>query len=440
MPTDSRPPLRLIVLGSAVCRPGSMDGACRILLELVKKWADQGLVQATIITSAERRETCAAYGLKENVDYILWPDAPGVWSMLGHLRAAWRWRRRAGRLDLPRDDRPALLYSASDFLPDVLAATRLRKRFPWLTWVASRFLFVPHPLKGWKHAYDPGLHLPDVKLVLGKGYQELAFASIRRADYFFITNEVDRPYLTTRGIPAERIKPIYGGVHFDEISRTPPQPFRYDGCFCGRISPQKGVLDLVDIWGRVCARKPDARLAVIGVGHKPFEDELRESIRRRGLESRVEWLGFLDGEAKHRVYRASRVFLHTSVYDNYGMAACEAMAAGVPAAMYDLPPLRVAYPQGCVKARRNDPQHFADEVLGVLHDEARWRRLSEEATAWARSQDWGAKAAEVMQFLRAGAAWGAGDADRAGDAGPGSGSDRRHGNLRSPAAERAGPP
>ncbi len=396
------PPLSLFVLGSAISEPGTLGGDTRILLELLRRWTAWGAVRATIVTSAGRRETCARYRLPEEVAYELCPDAPGVWSFAGHLRAAARLRHLARRLD-PGPDRPeTIVYSASDFLTDVLPAARLKRRFPRLTWMASRFLFVPGPLKGWRRSYDRGVGVPDPLLAVASAYQRLAFSLIsRRADLFLITNEVDRAHFTRRGIASSRVWPVYGGVDFDEIASTPAQPPRYDGCFVGRISPQKGVLDLVDIWARVRARKADARLALVGSGNPRFERELRDAVQARGLGDSIEMLGFLDGPEKHRIYRASRVFLHTSVYDNYGMAACEAMAAGVPAVLYDLPPLRVAYPQGCLRAQRNDRQGFAEAVLRLLGDRPAWERLSVEAVAWARTQGWDRKAREVLDFVTA---------------------------------------
>jgi len=399
------PPLSLYVLGSAISEPGTLGGDTRILLELLRRWATWGAVHATILTSEARRETCTQYRLPDSVGYERCPDAPGVWSFAGHLRAAMRARHLASRL-VPGPDRPeTIVYSASDFLTDVLPAFRLKRRFPLVTWMASRFLFVPSPFRGWQRSYDRGVGAPDPLLAVASVYQRYAFSLIaRRADLFLITNEVDRVHFERRGIAPSRVWPVYGGVDFDEISSTPEQPSLYDGCFVGRISPQKGVLDLVDIWARVRARKKDARLALIGSGNPRFERELRDAVQARDLGGSIDLLGFLDGPAKHRIYKASRVFLHTSVYDNYGMAACEAMAAGVPAVLYDLPPLRVAYPQGCLRAPRNDRQAFADAVLRLIQDRETRERLGAEAVAWARTQDWDRKAREVLQFITAGVA------------------------------------
>jgi hypothetical protein len=136
-------PLRLYVLGTAISEPGTLGGDTRILLELVRRWTARGEVQATIVTSATRKETCVGYRLPQSVTYQICPETPGVWSLAGHLRAAVRLDRLAARLD-PGPDRPTtVVYSASDFLTDVLPAARLRRRFPNATWLASRFLFVP---------------------------------------------------------------------------------------------------------------------------------------------------------------------------------------------------------------------------------------------------------------------------------------------------------
>jgi glycosyltransferase involved in cell wall biosynthesis len=393
------PPIHLIILGNALPEPGNLDGASRICLEVMSRWARSGKIRATIITSAKRAETCRAVGFPAETQYVLWPDCPGVWTVPGHQFAAIKVRRCASRMALPEGNERTTIYSASDFYPDVWSAEVLKKRMPEASWIASRFLFVPNPFKGWKNAYDSKLRLPDLPLLLGAIYQKISFYTILKADGWLITNEVDKAYFPKRIDTATRVKAAYGGVHFREIHETPMQVPKYAGVFCGRISPQKGVLDLVEIWRKVCDQKPDAKLALIGNGHKPFEDELKAKIQQLKLGSNVDWLGFMDGPKKHAIYKQSRVFLHTSVYDNYGMAACEAMAAGVPAIMYDLPPLRVAYPSGVRKAKLNDQNEFAQIVLDLNRDDAEYAVFSAEATAWAETQDWDNKAEELWEFF-----------------------------------------
>ena len=75
------------------------------------------------------------------------------------------------------------------------------------------------------------------------------------------------PVVSRRGIASERVLPVYGGVDFESIAATPAQAPRFDGCFVGRISPQKGVLDLVD----ESAQKATAALLFRSLGIPPVD-------------------------------------------------------------------------------------------------------------------------------------------------------------------------
>ena len=93
----------------------------------------------------------------------------------------------------------------------------------------------------------------------------------------------------------------------------------------------------------------------------------------------VDWLGYVNGEAKYAIYRSARVFVHPTVFDNNGMVAAEALCSGLPVVMYDLPPLRHVYTTGCVKVPRGDKEQFAQEVARLLSDPDRARAVAPNA-------------------------------------------------------------
>ena len=66
------------------------------------------------------------------------------------------------------------------------------------------------------------------------------------------------------GVSPNKVKAIYGGVSLKEINKVPSQEKKYDGCFVGRLHPQKGPLELVKIWSLVCKVRENAKLALIG--------------------------------------------------------------------------------------------------------------------------------------------------------------------------------
>ncbi len=72
---------------------------------------------------------------------------------------------------------------------------------------------------------------------------------------------------------------------------------------------------------------------------------------------------------KYKILKSSKIFLHTSIYDNSGMTAAEAMACGLPAVRFDIPALRIAYPKGMLVVPLKDSPKFAKAVLQLLEDE-----------------------------------------------------------------------
>ena len=76
-------------------------------------------------------------------------------------------------------------------------------------------------------------------------------------------------------------------------------------------------------------------LDVAGGGDAMQRQELQERARRLGIEQDVRFLGFVHGEAKARLLAESDVFVLPSYHENFGVAAVEAMAAGLPALVSD---------------------------------------------------------------------------------------------------------
>ena len=62
----------------------------------------------------------------------------------------------------------------------------------------------------------------------------------------------------------------------DQVSG--PKSKKYDAVFIGRFHPQKGVLELIDIWKRVVNKKPQAKLAMIGDG--PLMKKVQLKIKK----------------------------------------------------------------------------------------------------------------------------------------------------------------
>ncbi|MBA2951530.1 glycosyltransferase [Streptomyces himalayensis] len=150
--------------------------------------------------------------------------------------------------------------------------------------------------------------------------------------------------LRTWGVPAQRIHLVPNGIdaeslRFDQGTRltTRAQLSIPAGAFVvggvGRLVPGKRFELLV----RAVAAIPDARLVLAGDG--PERTALRTLARRLGAADRIRFLGECDalGDGPDRgvpaipaVLSALDIFVSASEEESFGLAAVEALAAGLP--------------------------------------------------------------------------------------------------------------
>ena len=190
----------------------------------------------------------------------------------------------------------------------------------------------------------------------------------KRADLFLITNEYDKKFFPS--YMRKKIYPIYGGVNLEEIEKTNSKDLNnkniYDAIFCSRLHPQKGVSGLLDVWSMVCKKFPEAKLCLIGNGDENYVKFLKEKAKNLGIKKNIDWLGYVNGIDKYKLYKSSKLLVHPTVYDNNGMVAAEALCTGLPVVMYDLPQLKKIYTKGCVKVIPYDKNNYADSIISLF--------------------------------------------------------------------------
>lgn len=97
-----------------------------------------------------------------------------------------------------------------------------------------------------------------------------------------------------------------------------------------RLHPKKNVEGLVRAFLGTGPAADGWKLAVAGEGDEEYARALRELVTRLGGEARVEFVGWLEGEAKLRVLRESALLALPSRQENFGIVVAEAMGAGMP--------------------------------------------------------------------------------------------------------------
>ncbi|MBN1263540.1 MAG: glycosyltransferase [Candidatus Pacebacteria bacterium] len=388
--------MTICILANAQINQATLSGGGRIIMELTRRWADKEKVFLYSSNLGLRSWQQRGINNVESVEIMRASDNEPIWR-------AYFCRTLKGILALNQlKTKPGdIWYSASDFWPNSLPVGWLKWRHKEIKWVAGFYLFAPPP-------WQKDSPYRGKRFLVGLFYfltQLPVYWLVKRwADLVFVTSLPDVEKFLTKQRDRSKILVIRGGVDLAAARRylksdkiIPLSKRKYDAVFVGRFHDQKGVLELVNIWRLVYQQKPRARLAMIGNG--PFEEAVRKKIIKLGLGKNVDLLGFKDGEAKYEIFKQSQIVLHPATYDSGGMAACEAMAWGLPGVSFDLEALKTYYPQGMLKVPCFDLEKFAVCILKLLNNQKLYQKTSQAALEWAEKWDWNHRAANIHKLL-----------------------------------------
>lgn len=180
-------------------------------------------------------------------------------------------------------------------------------------------------------------------------------------------------YLALTRFAADRF--VAGGIPVGSMAvkpnvlPDPPPVGKGDGgyaLFAGRLSPEKGVRTLLDVW----KEKPGLPLKVFGSG--PLEEDLKTSACRTGMI--VEFHGYCNRqELFTEIGRAEFVVVPSECYEGFPMVVLEAMACGTPVVASRLGSLDEVVIEGItgVKFTPGDPRDLAAVVTELRHDRSR---------------------------------------------------------------------
>ncbi len=96
----------------------------------------------------------------------------------------------------------------------------------------------------------------------------------------------------------------------------------------GRLSKEKGFMDLLIIFNKILKKYPDYKLNIIGDGEE--KEKLENYIKENHLEKNVIMHGFQNKDYINNVLLGSMIYLMTSFTESFGIVLIEAMSYGIP--------------------------------------------------------------------------------------------------------------
>jgi glycosyltransferase-like protein len=163
----------------------------------------------------------------------------------------------------------------------------------------------------------------------------------------------------------------------------------------GGIEPRKGSLDLLEAYALL---RPAAALVVAG-GETLFDYRdyrARWDARAAALGIRPLILGTVDDSELPALVAAADAFALPSTKEGFGLAAMEALAAGVPLVVRDLPVLREVF--GSAARFAATPRALAAELGVALTTPSAARRAAGQALA--AGHTWAEAARRHLDFYR----------------------------------------
>lgn len=223
-----------------------------------------------------------------------------------------------------------------------------------------------------------------------RGYRQVVATSFADGDAF------------ARILAPERLRVIENGVDIEKFAGASSATLRPAMIYFGRWASNKGILQAMRLFATIRARAgaPRWQLTIAGRPYDLSESDLQQEALTLGIAVDVRIVADPDTEALRSLIGEASYFICLSRHEGFGLAAVEALSAGLVPILSDIPPFRrlLAGAQIGVLVRSASPSNdeSASAVL-EMHDGARYVRLRRLAQEYAGAYSWDAVAASYTQ-------------------------------------------
>ena len=227
---------------------------------------------------------------------------------------------------------------------------------------------------------------------IGNGAKQQLFVALdklvlRRFDRVIAVSAKLQGELIAAGVPERKVHLLHNAIVLDRYRRNGSNGFieqrigqRPRGpvlASIGRLSPEKGHLDLVEALGIVTAR--GHQVTAVFVGDGPERPRIEERIKALGLTGSIHLLGYLDQTA--RILQDADLMVLPSHTEGLPNAALEAMAMEVPVLATRVGGTPEVVTDGLtgrlVEAR--SPASLADAIGDFVANPGEWKAMADRA-------------------------------------------------------------
>lgn len=224
-------------------------------------------------------------------------------------------------------------------------------------------------------------------------------------DVIYAPSESTRQELVTKGLNPAKIKLYPRGIDltfFNPAKRNGvfKKTFQLaDGVkllYVGRVSKEKNLNLLADVFKQLVQKGLKAQLVVVGDG--PYLEEMKAEMK--GLPCC--FTGYLKGEDLAAVYASADLFVFPSTTDTFGNVVLEAQASGLPVIVSDCggPCENIVQGRTGLICSGNDFQSLFDAVLTMVQNPDQRRTMGQAARRYVEKRSFENAFLEMWELYR----------------------------------------
>tara|TARA_B110000003_G_scaffold276570_1_gene323994 strand:+ start:12706 stop:13650 length:945 start_codon:yes stop_codon:yes gene_type:complete len=173
----------------------------------------------------------------------------------------------------------------------------------------------------------------------------------------------------------DRIVVAYNGIDLSSIPCDINFPSdRINLINVGRLVPDKDQITLIRMCSLLSKRNVDYHLTICGGG--PLEESLRWEIDKLDLTDRVSLVGNISRSDVYNFLRDSSIYISTSLTEGFGNSNVEAMAAGCPVVVTDIPVSTEIIVCHQLTFPVRDYEELSNKVVKLASDERYFRTVA----------------------------------------------------------------
>ncbi len=159
---------------------------------------------------------------------------------------------------------------------------------------------------------------------------------------------------------------------------------------------------VLEAWDEINRRVQTSKKLVFAGCPEIKREELEKKTSKIELKSKIEILGFVDEKTLIKLYSAADIYIDISYYEGFGLQVVEAMSCGAPVIASNVASLPEIVGEGGRLVDTEDKERLVYEILDLLSNERKRRKLKKRAIVSASRFSWQKMAKDTLKVYHKG--------------------------------------